>query len=632
MKAIEFNNDVVCSISKLMDVSSIDENDLDLYFIAKFVHKHFNGRKIVTWVKSEIFEEILQKYFNLSVCSCVSRDKKKLLNNEINPLSMIKDKSSEYYLVILDMPWSLSVAEKLKLWGFSENKDYVFRRIKPIVLKNISTEYNDDYGNSVRIKGGTIGKVVFRGFFNNINIGDGVKNTTNLSLDLCANSDIYIGDGVKIGKNFNISSTKYKKLILKIGKNVSFGANCTFTLLPPSIVVIGDNSTFRYGLIVKATIGKNIIIGKDCMCSYNVTLYSGDGGHTIFSCDTEEVINNYGEQYTPKDYLIVGNHVWLGCETFLLNGCNIGNGSIVGAKTVAKLQVPNNSIICGNPAKVVKHNIAWSRKNLLEKIDIRDCGLDNAKKTCNLVHSMYGRNILLLGHQNAIFNEFVNHLANLGNKVFIDSRCDVDSSLFLVNALDVNSISDESSINKYDFIFIILDNGITEYKNIFKNIHADKFICCKTFNHSMMIDDFDYIDASVRNYLGINSDSFIFVNFPFLFEKTTLLSLIQAYIKNNNINVPIQFVRMPEVCSFLTMIACQDIRGIINYSCEGEIFLNNIYSYISEKNIKIRKNDSICDIHFNNQLYLDIDEIKKLGFEPSKLDDWFWDNLDNCIK
>lgn len=59
---------------------------------------------------------------------------------------------------------------------------------------------------------------------------------------------------------------------------------------------------------------------------------------------------------------------------FIMHGTNIGNGSIVGAKSVVKGQFPNNCSIGGNPAKIVRRDCAWARDIVTE--DIKKCGRD----------------------------------------------------------------------------------------------------------------------------------------------------------------------------------------------------------------------------------------------------------------
>lgn len=52
----------------------------------------------------------------------------------------------------------------------------------------------------------------------------------------------------------------------------------------------------------------------------------------------------------------IGNNVWIGSFARICKGVTIGNNSIVAANSVVTKDVPADSIVAGNPAKVVKTN------------------------------------------------------------------------------------------------------------------------------------------------------------------------------------------------------------------------------------------------------------------------------------
>ncbi len=51
----------------------------------------------------------------------------------------------------------------------------------------------------------------------------------------------------------------------------------------------------------------------------------------------------------------VGNDVWIGAAAIILKGVNIGNGVVIGAGAVVTKDVPENAIVVGNPARVIKY-------------------------------------------------------------------------------------------------------------------------------------------------------------------------------------------------------------------------------------------------------------------------------------
>ncbi|TVZ08247.1 acetyltransferase-like isoleucine patch superfamily enzyme [Cellulophaga sp. RHA_52] len=54
----------------------------------------------------------------------------------------------------------------------------------------------------------------------------------------------------------------------------------------------------------------------------------------------------------------IGDDVWIGAGVIILKGVNIGNGAVVGAGSLVSKSVPENAIVVGNPAKIVKYREA----------------------------------------------------------------------------------------------------------------------------------------------------------------------------------------------------------------------------------------------------------------------------------
>ena len=55
-----------------------------------------------------------------------------------------------------------------------------------------------------------------------------------------------------------------------------------------------------------------------------------------------------------EEDIIIGDDVWIGAGSIILNGIKIGNGAIVGAGSVVTKNVEPNTIVCGNPARLLK--------------------------------------------------------------------------------------------------------------------------------------------------------------------------------------------------------------------------------------------------------------------------------------
>lgn len=88
-----------------------------------------------------------------------------------------------------------------------------------------------------------------------------------------------------------------------------------------------------------------IKIGDNCMFGPNVQLYTAT--HPI-----NPIERNSGYEYGKP--ITIGNNVWIGGGAIVYPGVSIGDNSIIAAGAVIVKDVPNNVIVGGNPAKVIK--------------------------------------------------------------------------------------------------------------------------------------------------------------------------------------------------------------------------------------------------------------------------------------
>lgn len=136
-----------------------------------------------------------------------------------------------------------------------------------------------------------------------------------------------------------------------LGRNIKISNKLQIYMGCEGRVSIGDETTFVSGEL-NCSWGK-IQIGCDCMFSWNVFVRNDDGHH-IFYVDTGERLNYCGD-------VVIGDHCWIGQDSMLLKGINVADGCVIGARSVVTKSVDANSIVAGNPAKVVKTGICWKR-------------------------------------------------------------------------------------------------------------------------------------------------------------------------------------------------------------------------------------------------------------------------------
>ena len=94
-------------------------------------------------------------------------------------------------------------------------------------------------------------------------------------------------------------------------------------------------------------IGDKLFIGKFCMIASDVTFIMNGGNHlsdaittypfAIFGKDWSHAMED--KSYPTKGDTIIGHDVWIGYGATIMPGVNIGNGAIIGSKSVVTKDV-----------------------------------------------------------------------------------------------------------------------------------------------------------------------------------------------------------------------------------------------------------------------------------------------------
>lgn len=102
--------------------------------------------------------------------------------------------------------------------------------------------------------------------------------------------------------------------------------------------------------------GTSITFGDECLFSTDVTLRTGDS-HSILSVEDYARLN-------PSKSIVVGNKVWFGNKTTILKGVEIKDNCVIGTGALVVKSIDSNSIVAGNPARVIKQDIIWNIQRL----------------------------------------------------------------------------------------------------------------------------------------------------------------------------------------------------------------------------------------------------------------------------
>lgn len=134
-----------------------------------------------------------------------------------------------------------------------------------------------------------------------------------------------------------------KNAAKKCGNNVAIFSNVY--LYNVQNLEIGSNVSIHPMCYIQASGG--IKIGNDVSIAHNCTIMSEEH---IYS-DIGKNIKDQGVEFKKT---VIEDNVWIGAGSRILAGTTIRSGSIVAAGAVVKNEIPNNVIVGGVPAKVIK--------------------------------------------------------------------------------------------------------------------------------------------------------------------------------------------------------------------------------------------------------------------------------------
>lgn len=118
------------------------------------------------------------------------------------------------------------------------------------------------------------------------------------------------------------------------GENISIGEN---SFVNVSCVFLDNN---------KITIGKNALIAP------NVQIYTTT--HPLKASERIIEDDESSRYLTSTKPVTIGDNVWIGGNTVIFPGANIGNNTTIGAGSVVTKSIPDNVLAFGNPCQVKK--------------------------------------------------------------------------------------------------------------------------------------------------------------------------------------------------------------------------------------------------------------------------------------
>jgi len=164
------------------------------------------------------------------------------------------------------------------------------------------------------------------------------------------------------GVFLDVRSPKEQTKYLEVGDNSLITGKFVFEAENAKIK-IGSRTFIGGGLFISI---EGIEIGNDVMFSWGCTVMDNDAHSIQWKQRKDDVIqwkrgleeHMLGEfknwEHVKRGKIIIKNKAWVGFDCIILKGVTIGEGAVVAAGSVVVKDVPDWTIVAGNPAQQIK--------------------------------------------------------------------------------------------------------------------------------------------------------------------------------------------------------------------------------------------------------------------------------------
>ncbi len=123
-----------------------------------------------------------------------------------------------------------------------------------------------------------------------------------------------------------------------------------------SRISIGKSSLFRDAKLFAGESNTKIEIGNSCFCG--IVSFSTSDFHSIIDLES-------GRRINPPGDIKVGDNNWITNHILIRKGAEINDNSVISPYSIVNRKFEkSNIVLAGQPAKIIKENITWSREKL----------------------------------------------------------------------------------------------------------------------------------------------------------------------------------------------------------------------------------------------------------------------------
>jgi|SRR6185312_915012 len=173
-----------------------------------------------------------------------------------------------------------------------------------------------------------------------------------------------VDGSTRLGRNFKLDflAAPEDRTYVRIGARGQVNARIVFESKQGS-VEIGERAYIGGGTIICR---ERVTIGNDVTMAWGISLYDHDS-QSLDWRQRAKVVRHFYEKYgtmacfdeidwtgVKSGPIVIGDKAWIGFDAVILKGVHVGEGAVIGARSVVTRAVEPYTVVAGNPARLIR--------------------------------------------------------------------------------------------------------------------------------------------------------------------------------------------------------------------------------------------------------------------------------------